>query len=137
MSVEDLQKSLEDHVHKTYHEAERKLLPAPLVRERDFYGRVWLLTALAYSAPWLYFGLRSLVVLHDGPLWENWPAVWRMGLAILFGWYHAHSAKHANGLFYPLDIWEQSLSRRHEDWRAQNPEKAALLNRLQNPLSYM
>jgi hypothetical protein len=137
MSVEQLQKTVEEQVQKTHSKAERKLMPAPLLRERDFYGRVWLLVGLVYSAPWLYFGFRSLTELRDGPLWENWSAVWCMAVAIFFGWYHAHSARHARGLFYALDIWEQSIARRREDWRAQHPDKAKVLDRLQNPLSYM
>ena len=137
MSVEQLQSSLEEQVRKTHSAAERKLLPAPLLRERDFYSRVWFFVGLVYSVPWLYLGCRSFVVLHDGPLWENWSAVWRMALAAFFGWYHAYSALHTKGLYYPLDLWEQSISRRREEWRDQNPEKATILDKLQNPLSYL
>lgn len=86
MSMEELHKSVEDRVHKTHANAERKLLPAPLLRERDFCRNVWLLVVLAYSAPWLYFGVKSLAVLSSGPLWENWASLWRMGIAATFGW---------------------------------------------------
>lgn len=135
MSVEELQSTLEEQVRKTHSEAERKLMPAPLLRERDFYGRVWFLVGLVYSVPWLYFGFRSFTDLHDGPLWDNWSFVWRMAVAVFLAWYHARSARHARGLYYPLDIWEQSIARRREEWRSQHPDKSAVLDRLQNQIS--
>ena len=137
MSVDELRKTLEEHIYKTYSEAERKLVPAPLIREREFYNRVFLFVGLVYSAPWLYFGFRALSAMRDGPLWQNWDSIGRLTLAILFGWHHAHSVKHARGLFYPLELWERSIAKRREEWRIQNPHKAAILSRLQNPLSYM
>ena len=137
MNAEEMHKSLEEHARETHSKAERDLLPAPLVRERDFCREVWLWVGLVYSLPWLYFGFKSLTVLNDGPLWENWPSVWRMGLAAIFGWYHVHAAKHKTGLFYPMDLWEQSIARRIEEWRSQNSDKTDVLNKLQNPLSYM
>jgi hypothetical protein len=85
MNTDDLNDRLEEQVAKTFRKAERQLLPAPLVREREFYGNVFLFVGLIYSAPWLYFGFRSFMVLHEGPLWENWSFVWRIGLAVLFG----------------------------------------------------
>lgn len=136
MNVDDLRDHLETQRSKAYRQAERKLLPAPLVRERVYRGNVFLLVILIYSAPWLYFGFKSFMFLHEGPLSANWSFVWRIGLAVLFGWYHAHASKCATGLFYPLDLWEQSISRRVQEWRDSNPEKTDVLNKLQNPLSY-
>ena len=108
---------------------QRKLLPPELFREQAFYGRVRLLVRLLYSVPWLYLGFRAVHVLEDGPIWENWPSLWRAALAICFGWYHLNSNRH--GLFYWLDIWQNSISTRLHEWEMQNPEKAALLRRLQ------
>lgn len=89
--------------------------PSPLDREHSFYMDTLMLVGLIYSLPWLLFGIWSLSVLNGGALWQNWPFIWRMSIAIFFAWFHVYSANHAKGLFYPLGLWEQSIMRRRGD----------------------
>lgn len=136
--------TLDDEVRSAYAKGRRQLLPSPLIREFDFFRRVQSLVGLIYCAPWLYFGFKSVAVmnwLHD--VWlgaflsENWASLWRLGLAAIFFFYHMHASKEATGLYYPMHLWELSLERREQEWRAQNPDKADALNKLGNPTHHM
>jgi len=117
-----------------YAAAERKLLPYPLWREREFYRKVRSFVGLLYAVPWLSLGLLGGWFIFA----KESPAAGLSSLAgasVLFV-LHFHSMGKVTGLWYPLGLWEQSITSRIEAWRYKNPEKSALLNAIQNPLNH-
>ncbi len=122
--------------HGNLFEPDPDPLPGDLRREHEFKAGVTLLVLAIYVAPIAYFGLTALG--HAGvesPIWKQWPLLWRLGLAGLFFWHFAHAMTHHAGLWYPLDIWEESFLRRVNERRvarlAEN-ERQQLLAKLES-----
>jgi hypothetical protein len=85
-----------------------------LNREYEFYTKIVIVVHIILATAGVIISSFGIKSLEENGLWSLNTLV-KLILALLLLWYYYHSCHKGTGLFYALELWEQSLSRRRSD----------------------